>query len=485
MKNQQGDSLTLMVGQNATIFPDRDTVKSALTLKGAKATGHFLDMAQAAQARAVDVPPAPPTDIDAFLKEECSALDKLLEKIQERRDAEAAQAAKREARKGQAQRRRELRAAAAQEAEVRVGMQLCDFTPSADMPDALRACYAPKRLTVSLTDGPPSIVDLVDLDELRPKCGKGFGGEGPGELARLLDRLGRHALAVCPGKYRKRSGHWPRQIVLHLSAEMLAAQLGRHVDTVREWTKILEALGYLHARLHFTQATRNGQKGTVVDGTLYAIRLQPGHKARLSFKDLNKSYRDLDADRLANRTAFRVIERADWLEQKALEHQAEQSLNAEITNSVPDGESYIRGSTPLQAKARYLLDQLKAWAVTPGQVQDPLFSDPRISDPDELAGAVKTVQDVIYLLPTVAETHADKRAALVGILGAALARALNDQHSRRWYCKVIWAAWTTELEGRGGLQVLAAQLARLDVERKEWGTLRRPAALLNARLRAA
>lgn len=485
MKNQQGDSLTHRVRQNGPIFLAPNTVDAPLTPKGAKATSRFLEMARAAQTRQVDAPPPAPAAVDAFLKAECSELDKIMGVLEARRDAEAAQAAKREARKGQSQRRRDLRHAAALEAEVRAGMQLCDFTPSADMPDALRACYAPKRLTVSLTDGPPAIVDLVDLDELRPKCGKGFGGEGPGELARLLDHLARHALSVCPGKYRKRSGHWPRQIVLHLSAEMLAARLGRHVDTVREWTKILEALGYLHARLHFTQATRNGQKGTVVDGTLYAIRIQPGHKARLSFKDLNKSYRNLDADRQAGRTAFRVIERADWLEQRALEHQAEQSLNAEITNSVPDEESYIRGSTPTQVKARYLLEQLKTWAVTPGQVQDPLFSDPRISDPDELAGAVKTVQDVIYLLPTVAETHADKRAALVGILGAALARALNDQHSRRWYCKVIWAAWTTELEGRGGLQVLAAQLARLDVERKEWGTLRRPAALLNARLRAA
>ncbi len=482
MKNQQRDSLAPMVGQTAARFPDRDTVKTPFTPRGAKATRQFLDMAQVAQARAVDASPPLPTAVDAFLKEECSALDKLMGELEARRDAEAAQAAKREARKGQSQRRRELRAAAAQDAEVRAGMQLCDFTPSADMPDALRACYAPKRLNVSLTDGPPALVDLVDLDELRPKCGKGFGGEGPGELARLLDHLARHALAVRPNKYRGRGVNWPRQIVLHLSAEMLAAKLGRNPDTVRVWTKVLIDLGYLDARLHHSRATRNGQKGTVVDGTLYAIRLQPGHKAKLSFKDLSKSYRDLDADRHAGRTAFRVIDRAEWLEQQALEHLAQQSKN---TNTVPDAQTYIRGSTPALVRAQYLLDQLKTWAVTPGQVQDPLFSDPRIYTPDELAGAVKTVQDVIYLLPTVAEMHADKRAALVGILGVALARALNDQHSRRWYCKTIWAAWTTELEGRGGLQVLAAQLARLDVERQEWGTLRRPAALLNARLRAA
>ncbi|WP_133161879.1 hypothetical protein [Deinococcus koreensis] len=93
------------------------------------------------------------------------------------------------------------------------------------------------------------------------------------------------------------------------------------------------------------------------------------------------------------------------------------------------------------------------------------------------------MQDVIYLLPTVAEAHVTKRAALVGILGAALARALNDEHSRRWYCRLIWNAWSAEIQGRGGLQVLAAQLARLDVDRQEWGELRQPAALLACRVK--
>ena len=51
MKNQQGDSLTPMVGQNAARFPDRDTVNTPFTPRQAKATAHFLDMAQAAQAR--------------------------------------------------------------------------------------------------------------------------------------------------------------------------------------------------------------------------------------------------------------------------------------------------------------------------------------------------------------------------------------------------------------------------------------------------
>jgi len=69
------------------------------------------------------------------------------------------------------------------------------------------------------------------------------------------------------------------------------------------------------------------------------------------------------------------------------------------------------------------------------------------------------------------------------LLGAALARQLHDQHSRRWYCRLIWDAYAASVEGRAGLQQLAAQLARLDADRREWGGLRNPAALLVARLR--
>ncbi|UQN10632.1 hypothetical protein [Deinococcus sp. QL22] len=111
--------------------------------------------------------------------------------------------------------------------------------------------------------------------------------------------------------------------------------------------------------------------------------------------------------------------------------------------------------------------------------------DPCIFDPDQLEEAIQTVQDVIYLLPTVTESHPTKRAALVGILGAALATTLDDQHSKARYCKTIWRAWAAGVEDRAGLQILAAQLARLDVDRQEWGALRRPAALLAKRLKAA
>ena len=90
---------------------------------------------------------------------------------------------------------------------------------------------------------------------------------------------------------------------------------------------------------------------------------------------------------------------------------------------------------------------------------------------------------MVYLSPTVLEAHPNKRGVLVDILSATLARVLNDEHSQAYYAKAIWQACRASAEGRAGLQVLAAQLARLDVDRREWAKLRRPAALLASRLR--
>ncbi len=145
-----------------------------------------------------------------------------------------------------------------------------------------------------------------------------------------------------------------------------------------------------------------------------------------------------------------------------------------------EGEKNTLGSTaPFQGER--WVQMLKTWAVTPGQTQPPLFTDPSLF-PDD---GPKTVQDVIYTLPLVKTAHPDKRPALVGMLAATLARALNDQHSRRHYCRLIWDAYGETIEGRGGLQVLAAHLARIDTDRQEWSDLHNPAALLTARRRTA
>lgn len=84
--------------------------------------------------------------------------------------------------------------------------------------------------------------------------------------------------------------------------------------------------------------------------------------------------------------------------------------------------------------------------------------------------------DVVYTLPLLGEAYPTKRAPLIGIMAATLARSLNDQQSRAWYCRLLWDAWTAENEGRAGLQALATQIERLDIDRREWKSLRNPAA---------
>jgi hypothetical protein len=262
---------------------------------------------------------------------------------------------------------------------------------------------------------------LTVLDELRP---------GPRRLLELL-----HQVAVSTVTARAYPVA-PSQVTVHQPQELIAKALGCHVVTVWRWTGDLARLGLIAARAHFT--TSKG--ATRADGTLYAVTLQPGHRAHLTHDDLAYSWRDLDGDRAAGRTAWKVLQGSDL-------RTVDQWLNL-----------------------------LAAWAVTPGSVTDtPLFPDP--------CNSPGTLQDAAHMLPLVATAHPDKRPALVGMIASALARALDDQHSRRFYCRTVWDAWTAEVEGRAGLQVLAAQLARLDADRREWAGLKRPGALLAARLR--
>jgi len=337
--------------------------------------------------------------------------------------------------------------------------------PPHPMPQSVREAYsASARVTVRPMQGPPpepvpevlDLAELLDLAVLCPKRGRGARTEGAGRLARLLDELGRHVFKTRAYQLT------PGQIVFHTSQELLAEALGVDVATVRRWTRRLETLGYCDSRPHYSDMSRNGETVAAVDGTLYAVRLQPGQHAHLGYDDLCHQWRDLDADRKAGRTAWALLKAVREEKQKAR----------------LEGKKKLRGSAS-STEGGVWVQTLKDWAVTPGTANIPLVDDPRNFPPEE----ARTVQDVVYALPLVLDAHPTKRAALVGMLGSALARQLHDQHSRRWYCRLIWDAYAASVEGRAGLQQLAAQLARLDADRREWGGLRNPAALLVARLR--
>ncbi|GGO36805.1 hypothetical protein HNQ08_004742 [Deinococcus humi] len=298
---------------------------------------------------------------------------------------------------------------------------------------------------------------------------------GAGALAVRLDELSRIFLAARLYLYGK-DGQPPKQVVMHLCAELLARSLGICDNTLREWTAQLQAAGYLFARAHYTTATLDGQRVTAIDGMLYAVRLVPSHEARLRYRDYKRQYRDLDADRAAGRTAHNAIRNAE-----------RRFEEARITECVVDDENFIEGSPdPTGQMQAEMFEQLRRWAVIPGNVttQNPLKADPALIGADEAERLLQSVQDVVYALPLLLEAHKSRRTALVGMMGAALARDLKDHHSRLYYCKVIWQAWQAEIEGRDGLQALAAELQRLEVDRREWKSLRRPAALLATRLQA-
>ena len=284
------------------------------------------------------------------------------------------------------------------------------------------------RLTVPVLPPVPVLrPSCAPLDTITARCTL---KAGPRRLLELL-----HQVAVSTVTARAYPIA-PSQVTIHQPKELLAAALGCSLRSVYNWTQTLQLLGLLDARPHFT--TSKG--ATRVDGTLYAVALRPRHIAHLPHDDLKHEWRDLDGDRAAGRTAWRILAGSD-------------------TDRAPEGWRAI----------------LEAWALCPGSTEPPLFPDS--------ANSPATLQDAAHMLPLIATAHPDKRPALVGLIASTLARALDDQHSRRWYCRAIWNAWTAEVEGRAGLQVLAAQLARLDADRREWAGLRRPGALLAARLR--
>lgn len=464
VKNPEQGSATAMVGQNAHTFPVPDIFNAPLTPRQAERAAQFLAMLtlKAAPDVAQEQPQEPAAP-------RCRSYQEL---AAERR---AKSKAHRRPRKATPPAAWVNKAAALlgipEQAEERPAWLI---TP--EEIDALEQQAKTEAAPVVRVPAQPvpELAELLNLEQFRPRRGRGAGTAGAGALAELLHECARRHLKARPHLYNE-AGYPPRQVVLHLSAEMLAACLGVSDNTIREWAAQLQAVGYVQAHGHKTTSTNaEGERVTMADGTLYAVRLAPGHTARLRYADYKKQYRDLDADRKAGRTAYNAIR---WAEQRAMMRgEQESDQHAEKNTSV---SIFTQQDSAARAEIRR---QVYRWAVIPGNVhtQDPLKPDSELFQADEL----DNVQDVVYLLPTLSAAHHTKRAALVGIMAATLSRALNDQHSRLYWCKTIWQAWQEELEGRDGLQHLAAQLQRLEIDRREWGELRNPAAVFAARQRA-
>ena len=484
MNNQRQGSRTDSVRQSPHSFPVPATLDASLTPRQAASTTHFLEMSRAAlRGEPVNVgrPKPPPSKHFQQTRRPVPVATPPLLIPDQDTPATLAQTVECKVR-SKAHYRKPPKATpptpAAQDgpegqpAWLLDTLRLLDQQEARERPELSRVFVRQQVQRQPL----PRLEELLCLEDFRPKRGRGFGTAGAGALAAGLHELARIGLATRLYLYGK-DGQPPKQIVLHLCAELLAEALGVSENTLRDWTTQLRKAGYLSACPHYTTTTVDGKQVTVVDGMLYAIRLAPDHTARLRYQDYKRAYRNLDADRAAGRTAYNAIANA-----------AKRAEEAQISEGVQDGEKNTEGSsTPSGQIQAELLEQLRRWAVIPGNIttQNPLKADPAVINPDEAAKRLGGVQDVVHALSTLLDVHASKRAALIGIMGAALARDLDDQHSRAYYCKIIWLAWQAELEGRDGLQALGAELQHLEVDRREWKGLRRPAALLAARLRAA
>ncbi len=469
MKNLEQGSPIQIVGQNAHIFLDTDTIKTPLTPSQADRAARFLAMltpeaAPGALVGAVSasVPgvterqPIPsqegqrkpreatsnpdegtrtPAD---WLARECAELAEIVENLEAERVAQHIEGIP--ASLEEAQRRLH----AAQSARVHIQTIAATLEPT-------------KRLAAD------EVAGAERLEKLRPKRGKGAGTEGAIRLWRLL-----HLLAVYKAE---RSDHKPNaaQETVHTANELLAAALRVDPKTIERWNEQLQGMGLIDTREHKGEHlnTSTGELETRNTGTVYAVALQPGHVARLTYADLHYRYRNLDADRAAGRTAYRYAKQI-----KAL-YNAEKNMSE--SSAFPGGAAGDAEQTAFRV--------CQAWAVTPGGGQE--FLDPRYSlDPDIFREDEKTsMQSVIYDLPLIAdEADPDRRRVLVHHTAASIAAALDDDHSRSYYAGLIWQAIKG---GWKGLQALAAQLARFEVDRSEWGShMRHAPALLTSRTRA-
>lgn len=498
MNNLKRGSLADIIGQDARTHQDLDSIPTVLTPRQAELAAKFAAKGRAALENAatqggvsVAIPLLPAEQPDSNPAERFQSQHEADQPRREaRRNVKAKRREHREARRerrpDQQQKPRgraivtewltrecaELAAIVdAQEADEQA--QRIEGMPTS-LEEAQRRLYAAQaarvriqRIGDDLTPAARPSADDVAGDRLAaliPRRGKGAGTEGAVRLWRLL-----HLLAV----YRaERLRHHPSatQEVIHSAAELLAAALRVCPRTVARWTDALEAAGLIEARPHYAEDldASTGEVVTRVDGTVYAVALQPGHTPRLTYGDLHHRYRDLTADRAGGRTAYRYAKRI---------------------NALWDVEKNMSGSTTSQRGAvgdpeQTAVRVLQQWAVTPGGGED--FLDPRYSvDPDIFREDEKTsMQTVIYDLPLIAdELDPDRRRVLVHHAAGSIATALGDDHSRAHYAGLIWEALA---QGWRGLQALAAQLARFEVDRRDWGGhMRHAPALLTSRIRAS
>jgi DNA-binding transcriptional ArsR family regulator len=219
--------------------------------------------------------------------------------------------------------------------------------------------------------------------------------------------------------------------------ELLSLHLGISRPTFYKHLATLQRLGLVDARGHTSSYGGLARK----DGTLFAVSLKPGHRARLRYDDLKHQWRDLSSDIASGtRTAWAFL----------------QSLQSKKSK-----ERLVR------------LENLQAWALNPGLTD----KNPGKSD------CKGSAQEYVYSLDLLSDTHPRRRAESVNQYAQALAAGYGDHTNINFWRWVLWRSLEADHRGEGALWQLQNALTRLAADVQEWAGLKRPGALLIHRLK--
>ena len=230
------------------------------------------------------------------------------------------------------------------------------------------------------------------------------------------------------------------QVTVHQSAELLAEVSGISTASLYRYLPLLQEIGLIDYRGNKSTATVGEERCTRADGTLIAVNLKPGTSARLGIHDFG-SYRDLDADRLAGRTAYRYCEQ-------------------------------LRES-PKTSTGGWKLRPLLIWALAPGHFYN-LPLEVTLSLPTLALEAILDVPSVAF----------SERCKAVETAAGAIAANLADGQSLRFWADVLWRLLRLHDQGRGegGFGVVYHVVNRCLTDRRE-GFAKKPGALAQSRLR--
>lgn len=276
--------------------------------------------------------------------------------------------------------------------------------------------------------------DALDAEavlEAAPKVSKGAA-----HLFRLL-----HSVAATVGQER---GYRviPSTVSFHLPQSLVAAVAGYTPRHTRRLGAELEGAGLIDAGAHAASVTTENEKQRRMwDGSLWAVKLKPSNSdAYLTPEDWRQVWRDFDADLKHGRTAQKLM-------------------------------SHLKTYEDVERKEHVL----QLWAVNPNANLSPLSLERTWE-----ARKRESVQDVVYSLPLLADLSGHQLTEAIGRAASEIAHALNDQHSRRYWCALLWAAVKNKT-----LSSFSAQLLRLLTDVQEWPEMQNPGAVFTARLRTA